>query len=229
MRAISTGAAIANLVIGVYNLIMARPSNSTQRRLQIVAGLRTVLATQGYAGASTQDIARAAGLSASLVHYHFVSKQHVLLALVQQLCEGLMVRYETRAAAASTARLRLLAFIDAWTRLGKDADVQSMRCWLGICAQAVADRDVQQALSDVTRAQYRTLRGLVRAALSEAGAPAANVNALTLLLYNGMQGAFLTASVAPKLFARGSAAPALHQLVDVWLALAQLKKARRSR
>ena len=50
---------------------MARPRNTEERRRQIVDGLRLVMAENGYDGASVQAVAKAAGLTAGLVHYHF--------------------------------------------------------------------------------------------------------------------------------------------------------------
>ena len=44
---------------------MPRPSNTQQRRAQIVDGMLTVMATTGYTRASIQAIARAAGIDAA--------------------------------------------------------------------------------------------------------------------------------------------------------------------
>src|ERR1700742_120467 len=100
---------------------MPRPSNTDERRAQIVAGLMQVMATQGYDGASTQTIAEAAGLSPGLVHYHFKNKREVLLALIEALGARLDSRFERRAEQTGSPRGRLYAFIDAHLALGTDA------------------------------------------------------------------------------------------------------------
>lgn len=51
----------------------------------------------GYHGASLKDIAAAAGVAKSLVHYHFASKEHLLIELQAEWCH--------RVAAAIRARL----------------------------------------------------------------------------------------------------------------------------
>ena len=56
---------------------MARPSNTEERRQQIVEGLLRVMAERGYERASIAEIAKAAGLSPGLVHYHFTEKQEL--------------------------------------------------------------------------------------------------------------------------------------------------------
>jgi len=65
--------------------IMARPSNTDERRLQIMGALVKVMAKRGYDGASVADIARAARLTPGLVHYHFKNKQEILLAALRDL------------------------------------------------------------------------------------------------------------------------------------------------
>ena len=62
---------------------MAARTNTHERRAQIVDGLLTVMATTGYEGATIVAIGKAAGLTSGLVHYHFATKDEVLLALVE--------------------------------------------------------------------------------------------------------------------------------------------------
>lgn len=53
---------------------------------------------RGYRGASMQDIAREAGVSKSLLHYHFESKEHLLLEVHLQLIRDLLDRIRVVAA-----------------------------------------------------------------------------------------------------------------------------------
>src|SRR6187549_2862602 len=104
---------------------MARPSNTEERRLQITGALVKVMAKRGYDGASVADIARAARLTPGLVHYHFKSKQEILLAALDDLVarhrEGLEQRI---AEAQGDAERELDAFIDFHLGRGADADAQ---------------------------------------------------------------------------------------------------------
>ena len=83
---------------------MPRPSNSEARRAQITRALMKVMAKRGYDGASVADIAKAAKLTPGLVHYHFESKQEILL----ELLASLVARHEAGLEA------RLAALDDAW-------------------------------------------------------------------------------------------------------------------
>ena len=50
---------------------MPRPSNTSERRKEIVSGLLHAMARRGYAETSMPEIARAAKLTPGLLHYHF--------------------------------------------------------------------------------------------------------------------------------------------------------------
>ena len=55
---------------------------------------------RGYRGTSLMDIARATGLSKSLLHYHFASKAHLFLEVELQLFRELLVQVRRVTAAA---------------------------------------------------------------------------------------------------------------------------------
>lgn len=75
---------------------------------------------KGYRGASMQDIAREAGVSKSLLHYHFDSKEHLLLEVHLQLIRDLLDRVRLVAAAEtrtvehfSLALEQVLSFLES--------------------------------------------------------------------------------------------------------------------
>ena len=196
---------------------MGRPSNSAERRAQIVTGLGQVLATQGYAGATIADIGRAAGLAPGLVHYHFKDKRAVLLALVDDLVAKLRERVARREGRAKSAAQRLTAFLDAAVALGPDAEPAVVACWVSVSAEAVADAEVRAVLSCVTAPLWADLRARVRAALREAGRPGTTAPAQAALLWSAIQGSYLIAVTTPGVIPPGSMAKALRSHVDAML------------
>ena len=72
---------------------MARTSN---KRMETGAALleaaRQVLRQTGYAGLSTRGVAEAAGVPLSQIHYHFGSKEGMILALFEYLNAQLIDR-----------------------------------------------------------------------------------------------------------------------------------------
>jgi len=58
-----------------------KPETSTN----LLEAAKTVLRQNGYAGLSTRDVAEVAGVPLSQIHYHFGSKQGMVLALFEHL------------------------------------------------------------------------------------------------------------------------------------------------
>ncbi|MBM7118016.1 TetR/AcrR family transcriptional regulator [Archangium primigenium] len=181
---------------------MARPSNTEERRRQIVQGLLRVMAERGYERASIAEIARAAGLSPGLVHYHFTQKQEVLLALVEQLAARSVERLRTRLERTRAGpRARVEAFIDAFLATGEDADPDAVAAWVTISAEAVRQPEVRALYQQVVRADLGQLEELVGAVIGRRRA-----RAVAAGLFATIQGYFVLAAASPELIPAGSAA-----------------------
>jgi len=204
-------------IIRLVNQIMARPSNTEERRAQIVDGLMTAMAEHGYDGASVPDIARAAGLSPGLVHYHFENKQEILLVLVEQLAAGLRERFERRARGAGSPRARLYAFLDAHVALGADANPRAVACWVTIGAEAVRQKEVQAAYRQATRRALEQLEQLIAEVLADERRSAAGSKEMAAALMATIYGCYQLAT-AGHAAPRGFAAPALRRMADGLLA-----------
>ena len=61
-------------------------------RKRIVEAARDVLLARGYGGTSTRAVAEEAGVRLSLVHYHFGSKQRLMLDVLEHENTGLLER-----------------------------------------------------------------------------------------------------------------------------------------
>ena len=187
---------------------MPRPSNTETRRKEIVEGLMAAMAESGYSGASIQAIARAAGLTPGLVHYHFRSKQEVLLALVEELSGRVRARYEAHLDGSEEPWDRLRAFLDAHLALGRDADPRAVACWVAIGAEAVRLPEVRQVYETAIAEQLETLQSLVREILVTEGRPTREARSLAAGLLAAIQGSYQLA-VAAGAAPRGFAAPTL--------------------
>jgi AcrR family transcriptional regulator len=71
----------------------ARGSRSVQRILDAAARL---FGRDGYDGASMISVARAAGVSKGLLHYHFRSKEHLLIAAHKATLRQVHLRFQER-------------------------------------------------------------------------------------------------------------------------------------
>lgn len=202
---------------------MARSSNTDVRRAQIVEGLMTVMADRGYERATTADVARAAGLSPGLVHYHFATKREVLVALVQRLGAQVRDRYEARARRGD-ARARLHAFLDAYLAVGPGADPRAVACWVGVAAEAVRPGDVRDVYAREIADALATLTDLVRRALDDAGRSTRDAGRIAAALLAAVEGSYQLATAAPGVLPKAFAAPTLASMVDATIAAAPRKR-----
>jgi AcrR family transcriptional regulator len=72
---------------------MARAAvKKVETSTSLLEAAKTVLRRNGYAGLSTRDVATEAGVPLSQIHYHFGSKQNMVLALFEYLNTQLLDR-----------------------------------------------------------------------------------------------------------------------------------------
>lgn len=192
---------------------MARPSNTQERRKQIASALQRVMAREGYDGASIALIAREAGLAPGLVHYHFESKQHILL----ELLEGLVVDHAARVLArveeaGDDPGARLDAFIDAHLATGRGADPDALACWVAITAEALRQDEVAARFEAGVQVLLDTLERLVAACAKARGLRAFDARAAAAGLFAAIQGYYVMAAVARPLIPRGTAAAVTRRL-----------------
>ncbi|MFT4975450.1 MAG: TetR/AcrR family bet gene transcriptional repressor [Myxococcota bacterium] len=185
---------------------MGRHKNTALRRAQIVEGLLTVMATEGYSGASIQTIARTAELSPGLLHYHFGSKQDILIALLDTLAQRLHERYSALLPKADTPWAAVEAWIDAHLALGDAADPRAVACWVQIGAEALCQPEVQHRYAQILQEDSDVLLRALRAAdIPEPERAAAGIVA-------AVQGAYQLSMAAPSVTPQGTAAGVVRQM-----------------
>ena len=84
---------------------------STNTRGKILQAAFTVLSRQGYENASIKEIAEEAGVAQGLVHYHFKSKQQLVLAVLAEVCREMKYGDEQGAAGAQAAYEKFKAML----------------------------------------------------------------------------------------------------------------------
>jgi AcrR family transcriptional regulator len=89
---------------------MARlPAN--QRRAQLLDTAAQVFATRGYTGATTAELAEAAGVSEPIIYRHFKSKKELFIALVEVTGQETIKLWEAELAGATDPADRLSRLI----------------------------------------------------------------------------------------------------------------------
>ena len=196
---------------------MPRPSNTQERRKEIALALARVMARSGYDGATTNAIAREAGVAAGGVHYHFKSKGEILLDLVARVVDTAEARIARRLECATTPRDRLVAVLDGMLELGGDADEEAVAVWALIGAEAVRNEEVRAAYGAWIERAHGVLRDEFAAACrAEERRAAGSARAATALVAL-VEGFYAVSAGAPAVIGRGHAAPAARRIAEALL------------
>ena len=202
---------------------MARtPSNANTetRRAAIVAAMLPVMARHGYERATIQAIAREAGLTPGLIHYHFKSKQEILVCLVKAIAEFAQARFERAAAGAAGPMERLRAYVEARLGLSEGAAPDMVAAWVMVGAEAVRQPEVRALYQEAIAAELAALTRLLSDCLAEDRRPRDAAPGLAAGLVAMMEGAFQLSSAAAGVLPKGYAVGAAMKFVEGGIAQA---------
>ena len=192
---------------------MGRPSNKQERRSEIVRAMMEVMAVKGYEGASIQAVAKQAGLTPGLIHYHFQTKQAILLESVNQLSDVLKKRYEALAERSKTPGDKLKAFINARLSKGEGANHQAVAAWVMIGSEAVRQPEVKLVYLAALKEQKALLEELLsdyfRLVLKKNALKKKELESKVAFVMAFMEGAFLLSVSASEIMPENWAAEAL--------------------
>jgi AcrR family transcriptional regulator len=147
---------------------MARSSAAkVETSVMVLEAAKKVLRQNGYAKLSTRDVAAAAGVPLSQIHYHFGSKQGMMLALFEHLNSQLLDRQD------AMFHDRTLTLSQQWDRACDylDEDIASgyVRVLQELIAASWADSAVAKVVQTGLVAWFKLLVELARRAEREFG------------------------------------------------------------
>jgi TetR/AcrR family transcriptional repressor of bet genes len=192
---------------------MPRPSNTDERRAQIVRGLMAVMAKHGYDGASIADVAARADLTAGLVHYHFKNKLEILVEVVRTLGAEHLRAVDAHVASAAPAD-HLAAFIDVHLGTGQHADPEALACWVLATAEAVREPRIRREVERVLATLTDRLVTIIERGIAAKRFRNADAHAAAGALIATIQGYFVLSATARDLIPASSAAAATKRMAD---------------
>ena len=86
---------------------LPKPSKSARTRGQILEAAERCFAAKGFAGTRLEDVGGEIGIAASAILYHFRGKQDLYRAVIQNLFEGLLERFEDALAGSGRVSQRV--------------------------------------------------------------------------------------------------------------------------
>ncbi len=96
-----------------------------ERRVAILAAARRAVGRRGYSATSMRDIAKEAGVAQALLHYYYLTKEALLVAVVRAMLDEQLSRLRDELSVATEPRGRALAGIAA----ARDKTLGDRRQW----------------------------------------------------------------------------------------------------
>ena len=85
--------------MNTHSVLTDHSTRAADTATRILEAAFTVLSRQGYENTSTKDIAEEAGVAQGLIHYHYKSKQMLVLAVLEYVCQKVEIGVEGEAGA----------------------------------------------------------------------------------------------------------------------------------
>lgn len=193
---------------------MARPSNTAQRKEEIVLALLKVMSEKGYEKASIQMIGKAADLTPGLIHYHFKTKQDILLALVDWISQAATNRLNTLNNGLTEPWDKLAAFINARLATGEDAMPEIVSAWVVIAGESVRQPEIKVLYQNLIEQQLRELKKLIADVWEGKTVRNKEVVNLAAIVLAAMEGAFQLSATANEVMPKNYAAETILELVS---------------
>jgi AcrR family transcriptional regulator len=139
---------------------------AAERRAALVDAALRVFGEGSYDGATTAEIARAAGVSEPILYRHFASKRDIYLACLDEMWRRLREAVEEIIAAEPDAREWLFALPNAVTTLGAKG-VHPNQLWIQALSEAGEDEALRRAVRKHMREVHDYVADLFRRAQAE--------------------------------------------------------------
>jgi AcrR family transcriptional regulator len=165
-----------------------RSARGDATKESILEAARECLREYGYSGTSIRAVAERAGVQLSLVHYHFGSKQAVLVAVLEHENEKLLERQQALFAGSDPLSAKWRA---ACRFLEDDLESGYVRILWELWAAGLADDELAARWRDATAGWRRLMAGVVEEWSREVGLElpisAAAVATLVANLFQGLE------------------------------------------
>jgi len=203
---------------------MPRASNTEARRAEITGALLAVIARHGYEKATIQAIAAQAGLAPGLIHYHFRSKQEILVSLIGAMAQAAHARFLAVLGDQVEPWPRLRAYLHARLGLGDGAAPDIVAAWVMIGAEAVRQPEVRAVYQRMVADELALLRTLLADCLAARERDTASAAPLAAGLAALIEGAYQLSSAAAEVMPKGYAAEAAIGWAELAIAAAPARR-----
>jgi AcrR family transcriptional regulator len=159
-----------------------------ETRGRLLAATQAALVERGYAGATTTEICRRAGVSQGALFKHFASKGELLAASAEQLFGGLIDAYREEMPRLAGVEDRAAAAVALLWDVFEDARLLAA---IELYGAARTDRELAARLAPVADRHGENLHALARELFPEAAARNPDYDGLVAVVVQAIQGATL--------------------------------------
>jgi AcrR family transcriptional regulator len=162
-----------------------RAGDESTRARMLAAAVECIL-EEGYYRASSNRIARRAGVTWGVIQYHFGTREQLLLAVVRDGAEGLLHRLEDAEIAGDTVAARLDSLAEViWAHYRRPEFLAHMQVLLNLSKDPRTSDDTVAALAETERHVGRLLQSLV----DQVAPDGAGGEGLGIVMFELMRGA----------------------------------------
>lgn len=149
-----------------YRAQVVKKETVERRRIEILEATCDVVIERGFAGTRVADVAKKLGVSNSLIHYHFASKEELLAAAFEHYARKDLVDMQHDSDAAPTCVAKLWRLIESYVPEGSD-DVEWM-IWIDAWGEALRNPKMKQISQQLDEQSIAVFEKILRAG-NEAG------------------------------------------------------------
>jgi AcrR family transcriptional regulator len=164
------------------------------RKDALVAAAYEEIATHGFEGLRTREVAAAVGVNIATLHYYFPHKEDLIRGVVAYA----MRRFRSTLGGAGTAEDQLRAHFSGLRRLARD-EPELFAVMAELAIRGVRDRSIRDILGKTDDVWQAMLRTLLRRAQSEGGAVprGLDVDGMAAVIVATLKGTFMLPATEP--------------------------------
>jgi AcrR family transcriptional regulator len=170
-------------------MLKAHSTRSADTRTRILEAAFHVLGRQGYENTSIKDIAEEAGVAQGLVHYHYKSKQQLVLAVLEFVCQKVELGVEGEAGA-------LQAFEQTKVMLRESRDTNSL--YVQLIGVSLHDAVIGPGVREFIRSERAHVEDIARQVLAEREADPSPARGIASVVWAAILGIMVQSLVDPE-------------------------------
>lgn len=166
------------------------PDQSLSTRDRILQAAFSVLSRQGYENTSIKDIATEAGVAQGLVHYHYKSKQQLVLAVLEFVCH----KVELGAVEGEAGALEAYGQTKAMFKDSRDSN----SLYVQLIGVGLHDPLIGEGLRDFMRSERGRIEDIARQVLAERNADAKPARGIAGVVWAAIVGIMVQTLIDPE-------------------------------